>query len=94
MLTQELQLPFSATTCILVQVFFHLEGMRVFARPPEKSLSCHFNKKYLHAMQLKLTEYVRITIFLLSQKPSEITILRASFSKIFNFHLKTKHWLF
>ena len=42
--------------------------------PPEKKLSRHF-EKYLHDMDLKLTEHIRNTVFLLyKEKPNEIPI--------------------
>ena len=52
------------------------QSLRVGGRwlPPENILSCHF-EKYLHDMDVKLTEHVRNTISLLyKQKPGEILI--------------------
>ena len=49
--------------------------------PPEKIFSRHF-EKYLLAMQLKLTEYVRITIsHLYKPKTCEIWIFRTFIAK-------------
>ena len=61
-----------------------------------KILSRHLRKKYVHAMQLKLTEYVRITISLLGKKPSEIpmfiTFQRNYFYYYYYISLKTGYF--
>ena len=49
--------------------------------PPEKISSLHF-EKCMHVMQLKLTEYVRITIALFYKpKPGEVIMIRTSLAK-------------
>ena len=53
--------------------------------PPEKIYISHF-EKYLHAIQLKVTGYLRNTIPFYSQNPVKFRYLEF-LSKIFNFRL-------